>query len=67
MASILARQGHLDYDAVVRHFMDINECDRKTFEDYRTRVFDQWEERSRHEWSVDFGEYAGLVADGQPT
>lgn len=63
MASILAHQGHLDYEAVVQHFMDVNGCDRKTFEDYRTRVFDQWQERSRHEWSVDFGEYAGLVTE----
>lgn len=64
MANILAKQGHLDYELVVQHFMVVNGCDRKTFEDYRTSVFDQWEERSKHEWSVDFGEYAELVGKG---
>lgn len=39
MANILARQGHLDYEAVVQHFMDVNGCDRKTFENYRKRGF----------------------------
>lgn len=67
MASILAQQGHLDYEAVVRHFMGVNGCNRKTFEDYRKGVFDQWRKRSNHEWSVNFGEYAGLMKEVQPT
>lgn len=57
-------QGALNYEDVVRHFMIVNECDRKTFEGYRARVFDQWEERSKHEWSIDFGEYAERVEQG---
>ena len=66
IANILATQGHLDYQDLVQHFMAVNECDRKTFEDYRTRVFDEWEERSKHDWSVDFGEYAEILKQGQP-
>jgi hypothetical protein len=55
MAHTLAEQGKLDYERVVRHFMEVNGCDRATFERHRAAAFAQFEERSRHEWTTDFG------------
>lgn len=61
LAAILASEGKLDYERVVEHFMKVNGCDRKAFEEHRTKAFDQWRERSQYEWNVNLGEYEGLV------
>jgi hypothetical protein len=61
LAGLLASQGRLDYEDVVRHFMKVNGCNRKTFQAYQAWAFQQWEERSRHDWQVELGDYAGLV------
>ena len=61
LAQILASQGRLDYEKIVEHFMKVNECDRKSFEEYKNQAFSQWRERSRHEWKVDLGEYEHIV------
>ncbi|HEX6820392.1 MAG TPA: HNH endonuclease [Ktedonobacterales bacterium] len=53
-AGILASQGKLDYDRLVAHFLRVNGCDRAAFERHRREAFEQWEERSRHEWTTDF-------------
>jgi hypothetical protein len=54
-AGILASQGKLDYEALVAHFLRVNGCDRAAFQRHRDAAFAQWEERSRHEWTTDFG------------
>jgi hypothetical protein len=61
-AGILASQGKLDYERLVAHFLRVNQCDRATFERHQAEAFAQWEERSRHEWTTDFG--LALVTDG---
>ena len=61
LAQILAAQGQLDYEDVIRHFMIVNKCSRKDFEAYRAWAFEQWRERSKHTWQVELGEYASLV------
>jgi hypothetical protein len=61
LAGILAKEGKLDYEEVVSHFMRVNECDRKTFDAYRAQAFEVWRKRSSVEWTIDFGEYALLV------
>jgi hypothetical protein len=61
LAGILAKQGKLDYELVVKHFMMVNSCDRKTFEEHKNEAFRQWGERSQHEWHVDLGKYEDLV------
>ena len=43
-AGILAREGKLNYEKVVEHFMTVNNCDRRTFEEHRKRAFLIWEE-----------------------
>lgn len=63
LAGVLASQGKLDYEKVVEHFMKVNGCDRKTFEEHERQAFAQWEERSRYEWKVDLGEYEDIVAN----
>ena len=65
LAGIMSREGKLDYETVVEHFMKVNGCDRKTFEKYMNKVFNQWEERSKSKWSVDLGEYEDLVEPSQ--
>jgi hypothetical protein len=60
-AAILASKGELDYDKVIEHYMKVNNCDRKTFEEHRGRAFDEWRERSKYKWDVDLGEYKGMI------
>jgi len=61
LAGILASEGKLNYDAVVAHFCRVNGCNRATFEAHRTAAFATWEKRSRHQWTVDLGEWASLI------
>ncbi len=63
LAGILASEGKLDLNAVVEHFMYVNDCSRVDFEQHRHVAFSVWESRSRHPWTVDLGEYAALVED----
>jgi hypothetical protein len=60
-AGILAQEGKLDFEKVVEHFMKVNGCDRRAFEEHRQKAFEQWRERSKHSWNVDLGEYQSLV------
>lgn len=61
LAGILASEGKLDYEKVVEHFMDVNNCDRRIFEEHKKRAFDEWRKRSQHEWHVDLGEYEDVI------
>ena len=62
-ARILARQGHLDLDAVIEHFMRVNGVSRDVFEAHKAEAFRIWRERSKQEWKTDLGEWASLVAE----
>ena len=64
LASLLADQGKLDYERVVRHFMRVNGCDRATFQRHYVEAMAQWQEHSRHEWTTDLGEYTPLMPPG---
>ncbi len=57
LAGILADRGELDYNKVVEHFMKVNECDRKTFEQYRDEAFSVWKTRSEFRWKVVIGDF----------
>jgi hypothetical protein len=63
LSTVLAAQGHLDIHAVVAHFLRVNGCDSETFEKHFEKARAIWEKRSRRNWRVDFGEYAGLISD----
>lgn len=60
LADVLASRGELDYEKVVEHFLKVNNCDRKLFEQHRKEAFAKWEERSTHEWQLDLGDYLGF-------
>jgi hypothetical protein len=61
LAGIMALEGKLDYKKVIEHFMSVNNCDRRTFEKHKKRVFEEWRERSKHKWYVDLGEYKSII------
>lgn len=61
LAGILADRGELDYEKVVEHFMKVNNYDKDTFTKHRKKAFEQWRERSSHQWQIDLGEYAKFV------
>jgi len=61
LAGILARRGELDYEKVIEHFMKVNNCSKRTFENHRREACKQWKERSEHDWKVDFGEYEDII------
>jgi hypothetical protein len=53
LAGRLAADGRLDLERVIRHFMRVNGCDRATFQACHDEAMRRWEERSRHEWTLD--------------
>jgi hypothetical protein len=61
LAGILAKRGELDFDAVVKHFMKVNGCNKGTFEKHYEEAFEIWRMRSLHQWKIDLGEYTSLV------
>ena len=54
-AEVQAAEGKLDYERVVAHFLRVNGCDRALFARHRAEAFTRFAERSRHEWTTDFG------------
>lgn len=60
---LLIRIGRLNGDELVSHFQTVNECSRHDYNKYVSAVFDQYIERSSHEWTVDFGDYDELLKE----
>jgi hypothetical protein len=61
LAGILANEGKLDYDEVMKHFCNVNECSQKDFEKHINEAFETWRKRSGHNWKQDFGKYKEFV------
>ncbi|ABY33893.1 MAG TPA: HNH endonuclease [Chloroflexus aurantiacus] len=61
LAGIHAAKGIVDYEKVAQHFMNVNRCDRDTFEQHKKQAFAQWRQRSRYQWQIDFGPYQSIV------
>jgi hypothetical protein len=61
LAGILADEGKLDYDELMKHFCKVNDCSEKEFKKHVDNAFEVWRERSRHQWKQDFGEYKEFV------
>jgi hypothetical protein len=57
LAGILANEGKLDYNEVVRHFCKVNGCFEKEFAKHVDDAFRIWGKRSQYPWTQDFGEY----------
>jgi len=61
LAGILANEGTLDYNEVLRHFCKVNGCSEKEFAKHVSEAFRIWEKRSQHPWRQDFGEYGKFL------
>ena len=53
LVGIQAQQGYLDYSGLVEHYCVVNECTEENFLADRKEAFRLWEERSKHEWTID--------------
>jgi hypothetical protein len=60
-ASVLAREGKLDFKKVAEHFMRVNQCSYEEYEAYRNEAFKTWRERNQYTWTTDFAAYAHLA------
>lgn len=60
-AHLLVWEGKLDRDLLSKHFIKVNKCDPADYEKYKRKVFDQYNERSDHRWTVDYGDYRKLL------
>ncbi len=61
LASNLANQGHLDFDAVIQHFGKVNKLKKVDFEQHHKEAFALWEKRSKLKWKSDLGKYSKLL------
>lgn len=66
-AGILATEGKLDFNELIRHFIKINRCSQDIFEKHFNEAFDVWKERSKHEWIVNVGDYRDIVKNKSKT
>ncbi len=58
----LWREGKsIDLDAVVDHFCRVNGISREVYFEVSMAASRQWQERNKHTWTQDFGEYSHLV------
>ena len=60
-AGILAKQGKLNLDTVIEHFMKVNNCSREEYEEHRKEAFSQWNERNKFSWTCDVRSYASML------
>lgn len=60
-AGIQASKGKLDMDKLIQHFCEVNNVNEDYFEEYKNKVFQQWNERSQHKWKTDLGRWKDLV------
>ena len=61
---VLHKQGKLSdeqFQDVIKHFLNVNQCTDADFERHMHEQFDVWEERSKLEWTQDFGQYSHLL------
>lgn len=61
LAGILAEEGKLDYNEVIKHFCKVNNRSEKEFEKHREEAFEIWEKCSKFEWKQDFGKYKEFI------
>jgi len=61
LAGILAGQGQLDFEDVIKHFMKVNNCDEQTFHEHYDDAFEIWNKRSAVKWKIDLKQYESLI------
>jgi len=60
-AGLLALEGDINSDDLIEHFMSVNGCNFDTFQKHSEEAFQLFAERSKHQWTIDYGEFAALV------
>ena len=61
LSGILAQEGKLDFDKLIEHFKIVNGCNLKTYEKHYDDAFKKWNERSKHEWHINLGEFKDII------
>jgi hypothetical protein len=61
LTGILAGQYKVVQSEVVYHFLKVNRCDLTSFRQHEREAFIIWQERKKHQWTIDYGPYAQLV------
>lgn len=61
LARILANEGKLDFDELVKHFCTVNACSVNDFKQHVEDAFAVWRKRSLYPWKQDFGEYGKYI------
>jgi len=61
LAGILADEGKLDYNKLVKHFCSVNGCSEEEFKNHVKDAFAVWRKRSQSSWKQDFGEYGKFI------
>src|SRR5262249_38669766 len=62
LAGNLAGRGQLDFEAIVEHFLAVNQCTREQYEQHSKLSWERWERLSHYQdWLIDLGDYAYLV------
>ncbi len=51
-AGIQADRGELNWEKLIRHFMNVNKCNKNTFEKHQKLAERKWVERSKYAWEV---------------
>jgi len=64
-ADQLAEQGRVGLDRVVRHFLELNRCSQKVYDDHRREVMRVWRQRSKKTWTVDLTIKDELLHSGE--
>jgi len=57
----IAAEGHLDIQAVINHFLKVNNCTPHVFSKHEGEALAIFLERSRIHWKVDFGSFSELI------
>lgn len=57
LAGILADEGKLNYEELVKHFCAVNSCSENDFKQHVEEAFSVWRKRSLYPWTQDFGKY----------
>ena len=65
-SGILATRGQLNPEILVEHFLTVNGCTRREFEEHLRDSFALWERSSQQDgWKVDWGPFQDLISGGR--
>jgi hypothetical protein len=56
-----AKKGRLKLNDFIEHFCLVNDCTIETFKRHHDEAFEEWYERSKHDWKIDLGNYAEII------